>query len=47
MQFIKYNGYDLNMLTKAPIEFVVDIVNHRYSFKEMVEIIKEYTTLRG
>ncbi|MBA2878584.1 death-on-curing protein [Anoxybacillus kamchatkensis] len=43
IQFLKYNDYRLVMPQDEAIEFVVDVVNHRYSFNEIVAIIKEYT----
>ncbi|WP_035063350.1 type II toxin-antitoxin system death-on-curing family toxin [Anoxybacillus ayderensis] len=43
IQFLKYNDYRLVMPQDGAIEFVVDVVNHRYSFNEIVATIKEYT----
>lgn len=43
IQFLKYNGYRFVMPQDEAIEFVVDVVNHRYSFNEIVVGIKEYT----
>lgn len=43
IQFLKYNDYRLVMPQDEAIEFVVDVVNHRYSFNEIVAIIKKYT----
>ncbi|AXM87773.1 type II toxin-antitoxin system death-on-curing family toxin [Anoxybacillus ayderensis] len=43
IQFLKYNGYRFVMPKDEAIEFVVDVVNHQYSFNEIVATIKEYT----
>lgn len=43
IQFLKYNGYRFVMPQDEAIEFVVDVVNHRYSFNQIVATIKEYT----
>ncbi|ACJ33977.1 type II toxin-antitoxin system death-on-curing family toxin [Anoxybacillus flavithermus] len=43
IQFLKYNGYRFVMPKHEAIEFVVDVVNHRYSFNQIVATIKEYT----
>jgi death-on-curing protein len=42
VQFLKYNGYYFTMPQDDAIEFVVDVVNHRYSFEQIVATIKEY-----
>lgn len=42
VQFLKYNGYYFTMPQDDAIEFVVDVVNHRYSFVQIVATIKEY-----
>ncbi|MEK5324553.1 type II toxin-antitoxin system death-on-curing family toxin [Aeribacillus sp. FSL M8-0254] len=42
VQFLKYNGYYFTMPQDDAIEFVVDVVNHRYSFEQIVVTIKEY-----
>ncbi|WP_407268459.1 type II toxin-antitoxin system death-on-curing family toxin [Radiobacillus sp. PE A8.2] len=41
-QFLYYNGYDFEMNSqKKQADFTVNVVNNRYSFKELVAIIKE------
>jgi death on curing protein len=46
IQFLKYNGYDFHMPQDDAIEFVVDVVNNRYSFEQIVATIKEYSLER-
>ncbi|MGG6431947.1 type II toxin-antitoxin system death-on-curing family toxin [Anoxybacillus sp. D401a] len=43
IQFLKYNGYRFVMPQDEAIEFVVNVVNHCYSFNQIVATIKEYT----
>jgi death-on-curing protein len=38
--FLRYNGCRFSMDNKAAEDFTVDMVNHRYSFKEIVGIIE-------
>lgn len=41
--FLKINGYQWTMDVMAEQEFIVDIVNHVYSFQEVVSLIKEHS----
>jgi|SRR5690625_230943 len=44
-QFLFYNGYDFRMENqKEQADFTVNVVNKKYSFEEMVEIIERYST---
>ncbi|NHN35670.1 type II toxin-antitoxin system death-on-curing family toxin [Paenibacillus agricola] len=40
--FLRYNGCRFAMDHKAAEDFTVDMVNHRYSFKEIVGIIERH-----
>lgn len=40
LQFLSYNGYQFTMAPKQAENFVVDVVNHKYSFEEIVEMIR-------
>lgn len=40
LQFLRYNGYTFVMNQKQAEDFVVDVVNHQYSFKQITEIIE-------
>lgn len=42
-QFYFYNGYELVMDQKFAEDFIVDIVNHAYSFNAMSHTLEEYT----
>jgi death-on-curing protein len=41
IQFLAYNGFQFNMSQKQAEDFVVDVVNQKYDFDEVVAIIKE------
>ena len=40
LQFLGYNGYTFVMDPKKAEDFVVDVVNHHYTFEQIVEIIE-------
>ncbi|AHV95108.1 type II toxin-antitoxin system death-on-curing family toxin [Paenibacillus sabinae] len=40
--FLRYNGLQFKMNTKQAEDFTVDMVNHKYAFDELAEIIKKY-----
>ncbi len=40
---LKINHYKWTMGIEEEQEFTVDVVNHKYTFEEIVAIIKEYT----
>lgn len=41
-QFLIYNGYDFQMETQEEqADFTVNVVNNKYTFEEIVQIIKE------
>lgn len=43
--FFRYNGYILRFpIAISEEDFVVDVVNHRYTLKEMSEILQQNTT---
>jgi death-on-curing protein len=46
IQFLAYNGFQFNMSQKQAEDFVVDVVNQKYEFDEIVAIIKEYSVKR-
>lgn len=43
IQFLKYNEYAFIMDQQAAEDFVVDVVNHKYNFDEVVQIINRYS----
>ncbi|MCM3760236.1 type II toxin-antitoxin system death-on-curing family toxin [Halalkalibacter oceani] len=43
IQFLAYNGFQFTMSQKQAEDFVVDVVNQKYEFDEVVAIIKEYS----
>ncbi|SCW82055.1 death on curing protein [Paenibacillus tianmuensis] len=40
--FLRYNGYRFVMDVKKAEDFTVDMVNHKFAFEELVEIIKQH-----
>ncbi|OEF96850.1 type II toxin-antitoxin system death-on-curing family toxin [Desulfuribacillus alkaliarsenatis] len=46
LQFLSYNGYYFKMDQQAAENFVVDVVNHKYDFKEIVNVIKENSRVK-
>ncbi len=40
LQFLGYNGYHCVMNQKQAEDFVVDVVNHQYTFEQIAEIIE-------
>lgn len=38
-----YNGYAFVMDQKQAEDFVVDVVNHKYTFEQVVRIIKSHS----
>lgn len=43
IMFLKLNKYEWTMGINEEQDFTVDIVNHKYSFEEIVSIIKTHT----
>lgn len=43
--FLRYNGLKLMMEQKSAEDFTVDMVNHKYSFDNLVTMIKEHCIL--
>lgn len=43
--FLRYNNHHFHMSTDEKIEWTVDVVKHKYSLKEIAEIIENHTTL--
>ncbi|GMA66271.1 type II toxin-antitoxin system death-on-curing family toxin (plasmid) [Alicyclobacillus fastidiosus] len=43
LQFLGYNGYTFMMEQKDAEDFVVDVVNHKYTFEQIVEIIESHS----
>lgn len=41
--FLRYNGYILKMHPKQAEDFVVDLVNHKYTFEQVIEIIESHS----
>lgn len=42
LQFLGYNGYTFVMHQKQAEDFVVDVVNHQYTFERIVEIMESH-----
>lgn len=42
VMFLRYNGYAFEMDPKAAEELTVDMVNHRYTFRQLAGIIKKH-----
>ena len=47
LQVLAYNGYLLKMTELEATDFVVDVVNNKYSFKEITEVIKSNSIPRN
>src|SRR5699024_12143406 len=44
VQFLSYNGYDFKMKNQIlQADFTVDVVNGKYTFEEIVDIIEKYS----
>ncbi|GMA51598.1 death-on-curing protein [Alicyclobacillus contaminans] len=43
LQFLSYNGYKFTMAQKQAEDFVVDMVNHKYTFEQIVQVIKAHS----
>ncbi|WP_261303649.1 type II toxin-antitoxin system death-on-curing family toxin [Paenibacillus andongensis] len=41
--YLRYNGYRFSMDNKAAEDWTVDMVNHKYSFDDVAEIIRIYS----
>ena len=41
--FLRYNGYRFSMNNRAAEDLTVDMVNHRYSFDDVAEIIGRHS----
>lgn len=41
--FLRYSGYMLKMDSKQAENFVVDVVNHKYTFEQIVIIIESHS----
>ncbi|WCT56105.1 type II toxin-antitoxin system death-on-curing family toxin [Paenibacillus kyungheensis] len=41
--FLHYNGYHFKMEPKQATDFTVNMVNHMYTFEEIVDMIKNYS----
>ncbi|MFD1673236.1 type II toxin-antitoxin system death-on-curing family toxin [Alicyclobacillus fodiniaquatilis] len=41
--FLRYNRYMLKMAPKQAEDFVVDVVNHKYAFEQIVEMIESHS----
>lgn len=46
LQFLGYNGYAFEMDQKQAVDFVVNLVNHKYTFKQCVCIIASHSRER-
>ncbi|PKR77120.1 type II toxin-antitoxin system death-on-curing family toxin [Halalkalibacillus sediminis] len=42
LQFLSYNNRDFNMEQKKAEDFVVDVVTHKVTFEEIINIIKAH-----
>ncbi|SIS62853.1 type II toxin-antitoxin system death-on-curing family toxin [Salimicrobium flavidum] len=43
LQFLSYNGYHFVMEQKTAEDFVVDVVTHHYTFREITDVIQEHS----
>jgi death on curing protein len=43
LQFLSYNGYAFVMDQKQAEDFVVDVVNHKYTFEQVVRMIESHS----
>lgn len=43
LQFLSYNGYEFLMDSKQAEDFVVDVVNHKYTFDQVVDMIESHS----
>lgn len=43
LQFLRYNRYSFEMDPKKAEDFVVDVVNHHYTFEQIVETIRSHS----
>lgn len=43
LQFLGYNGYGFTMHPEQAENFVVDVVNHKYTFEQIVDMIKTHS----
>lgn len=46
LQFLSYNGYEFMMTQKQAEDFVVDVVNHKYTFEQVVEMIRQHSKMK-
>ncbi|ADG07798.1 type II toxin-antitoxin system death-on-curing family toxin [Kyrpidia tusciae] len=46
LQFLSYNGYTFMMEPKQAEDFVVDVVNHKYAFEEIVGALRRHAGRR-
>ena len=47
VQFLAYNGYRFTMPPEVAEDFVVDVVNHNYTFEQMEATLEEYSEKWG
>lgn len=47
IQFLSYNGYNFEMDPKAAEDFVVDVVLHKYTFEQIVDVIRQHSVEQG
>ncbi|MFO7295750.1 MAG: type II toxin-antitoxin system death-on-curing family toxin [Clostridia bacterium] len=43
LQFLNNNGYDIEMDSKEAEDFVVDIVQGKYTFEQIVDVIRQHS----
>lgn len=43
LQFLSYNGYAFVMDQKQAEDFVVDVVNHKYTFEQVASMIESHS----
>lgn len=46
IQFLRYNEYTFVMDLQEAEDFVVDVVNHKYSFDEIVQVVNQNSRKR-
>jgi death-on-curing protein len=45
--FIQLNGYQFDMPQKAAEDFTVDMINHKHTFQDLVQIINQHCTKKN
>ena len=46
LQFLSYSGYAFAMDQKQAEDFAVDVVNHKYTFEQLADMIESHSRMR-